>query len=1236
MKGDFSKSNGHPSRTKTHPGNNFSGVLHQQGRVLLDRDWNEQTEITTHWQDQAGRDVIGPEVAAVPAGEPDGVRVRSASLDPSGPAERVRLDIRPGRVWADGLLVHLTGENPDPTGDVSRIATYLEQPVQEPPRDPSTIDEGVRDAVILEVWREALNGFQVPDTLIEPALGGPDTTERVLTSMRFRLFRLGPRDTCPHIQDDFVKGKLNVALRPSTTIPGDCPVEEGGGYVGFEHFLYRIEIAQVDDPQPMFKWSQFNGGLVGRGLCDLGGADKKIAITANDQAIKMSGPSSFYLEVVELDSDQGFWRVTYGAEATLNGDELEVTQEHYTEAARPGGTVFFRLWNEIRPISGFPKVAAPAEPNELRDGIRLAFDPPGAANYRAGDYWSFQVRAGEVFNPDPLIDDQPPQGVRYHRVPLAILNWNDNKAAGLQEIEDCRDVFHPLTKQGVCCSFTVGDGRSSHGDFDSIGEALRHLPDTGGEVCLLPGLHQANVVIQGKRDIKIKGCDKRTRVVPEPQNRLRPIFGIVDSEAITLEHMDLVTLGGRAIHVVGTEPDALKDVAIHNNRILAYKNAILVVQATGVVIHHNTINMLDREGAGVAVYMMAEDSVIERNIISVVPAEARPSPDDFPVDVEIPDPPTDPCADLEVVYENGPFLFAYAHLLWGFLWVSFPERPFEAAGGIQIAGGSEGVQILENKVQGGAGNGITLGSDASAPDGEDPTEPTHTISHRRGQLWGMTVAAGSAVGGIALLFTGSDATSITQVTDGEGFFRVTADPGDYAVSVKSPGYKIESIDIISDDSESPLLYHHPESPLFCRINLVKDEDEPGEDLAFIYEIRVDRNEISRMDSSGIGIPRIAAPDDRGAGGFTATLARLRNPVVNLAIHRNHIFDCLQNPFDRALSAEAQNRGFGGVALGMCGSLSIHENRIENNGTTHVGPTCGLYLAYGERIEITHNTILDNGPVSASSDDPLRPGIRGGIVLGIASSLPILNRLAKRGEVLSGASPAARVHDNIVEQPAGQALRITAFGPVSVLGNYFRSELSGTEVLDFVAGAVLIRNVWQSSGIQARAAARANISSATLVNWGRVNGNILFNGNQTLVGANNGGFTSQLILSMEDIGFDGNQSDNLKNGFLSSNTLLVGATLRASDNRLKELGDERRPPASLLTLTAMLNNTTNNQGNHCIVAFNQDPQRPAIAQGNQVLHVGARGCDVLEKEILDKGDELLSTILRGIGMLEEID
>src|SRR5262245_5773072 len=103
----------------------FAGVLYQQGRVSLDVDGTAQTLITTDWQDTAARDTIGARVAAVPAAARDGLRVEAADLANGA----VTLKVRPGRVWADGLLVRLDGPVREP---VSRRATYLRPPVQDP------------------------------------------------------------------------------------------------------------------------------------------------------------------------------------------------------------------------------------------------------------------------------------------------------------------------------------------------------------------------------------------------------------------------------------------------------------------------------------------------------------------------------------------------------------------------------------------------------------------------------------------------------------------------------------------------------------------------------------------------------------------------------------------------------------------------------------------------------------------------------------------------------------------------------------------------------------------------------------------------------------------------------------------------------------------------------------------------------------------------------------------------
>src|SRR5437764_8627220 len=50
--------------------------------------------------------------------------------------------------------------------------------------------------------------------------------------------------------------RSDVTLAPVVAIGGDCPVVGGGGYTGFEHNLYRIEIADTNGGPVRFKWSQ--------------------------------------------------------------------------------------------------------------------------------------------------------------------------------------------------------------------------------------------------------------------------------------------------------------------------------------------------------------------------------------------------------------------------------------------------------------------------------------------------------------------------------------------------------------------------------------------------------------------------------------------------------------------------------------------------------------------------------------------------------------------------------------------------------------------------------------------------------------------------------------------------------------------------------------------------------------------------------------------------------------------
>jgi hypothetical protein len=539
---------------------------------------------------------------------------------------------------------------------------------------------------------------------------------------------------------------------------------------------------------------------------------------------------------------------------------------------------------------------------------------------------------------------------------------------------------------------------------------------------------------------------------------------VIDSSGVTLEHMDLTTMGGTAILAEGARAGLVRGLNIGHNRILACTHAIRVVNGQGVYIHHNRIRMLDRAAGEVAIYLAADDALVERNEIDVVPAPQTPPVDD-PGGGGQPTDPTDPCARFGLVYTHRVLFLNYVNLLWIGNFTFLPAAPYLATGGIQLANGCERVRILENLIRGGAGDGITLGSSAPStqPPGGGPAQPDHTVRSLNGAILGTVVPpSGTGPLGIQLAFTNT-ATSqtLSTVTGADGGFTVMAPDGTYRATVATPGLAIDSVEVIN------LAANRLHVLTLVAVD-VQPEPEP---FGFLYDIAIEKNRIQAMGLCGIGIPsaRRAAANLNATNALAAApndaLQRyqglLGTPVLGLLIEGNRIANCLRNPFDAALQAEARRRGLGGISLGFCQDLAIRENLIEGCGTRHVDPVCGIYVSYGETVEITDNAIRNNGPLVASNAD-LLPGRRGGIVLNLVAAATLLDALTGTGQARATPSPAARIHENLVEQPTGVALWIAALGPLQITDNAFSSEVSGVSNFERLTGTVLIVN---AGGVQ---------------------------------------------------------------------------------------------------------------------------------------------------------------------------
>ena len=209
MHGDFSR------RTFDHL-DGYRAVLLQQGRVLLDADWNEQADIATYHDEVRTVDIVGDSGGPAPAAGATGVAaagpfaiVTAAGRIPNasrleGPANHA------GRYYVGGVLAESSappapGKAPDAAGWPLTDQPHLPRPGLDEPTGRDRI------ALYLDVWQRQVT-FDEDPALLESALGGP-------TPPRARR-PCGRSGRCPYRPD-----------RPAATCASpECAVREPDGW----------------------------------------------------------------------------------------------------------------------------------------------------------------------------------------------------------------------------------------------------------------------------------------------------------------------------------------------------------------------------------------------------------------------------------------------------------------------------------------------------------------------------------------------------------------------------------------------------------------------------------------------------------------------------------------------------------------------------------------------------------------------------------------------------------------------------------------------------------------------------------------------------------------------------------------------------------------------------------------------------------------------------------------------
>jgi len=522
MKGDFTRST---FDQKKH----YSSIRMQQGRVQLDADWNEQSDITSYHIQTQGRAVIGLCGAPIKGG--------GFKIDPT--ADSKNLNISSGIIYVDGILCENDSEiTIDHQDDLSDFELNG--------------DEGVYLAY-LDVWQRHITALEDPD-IREVALGGPDTATRIKTVWQVKLFRVGESEesvNCLEL-DEWEEsiasgtGMLNARSNPGDVSEGPCVMPPGAGYRRLENQLYRVEIHKGGQPgTATFKWSRDNGSIVTSWLDKIDN-DLTVSTIGLDEALGLSSE-----QWVELTDDTHELKGEPGTLVKLDRVDGQILTIDPATATGSVDLADFQINSRIRrwDSDGEVNVTVPATNDgwiPLEDGVEVRFE---AGTYKTGDYWLIPARTAkgdiewprdDAMNPLP----QMPHGIKHHYCRLALLQLEVEDAQPVEvnwiHLSDCRQLFPPLTDitaddvsfdnslcnlpnvetvqealNNLCqrhlggCTLTAVPGNGWEAVFDSITDGQ------DARVCFGVGeyLLDETIILKNKGHLTISGCGAGTRII---------------------------------------------------------------------------------------------------------------------------------------------------------------------------------------------------------------------------------------------------------------------------------------------------------------------------------------------------------------------------------------------------------------------------------------------------------------------------------------------------------------------------------------------------------------------------------------------------------------------------------------------------------------------------------------------------------------------------------------------------
>jgi hypothetical protein len=1154
----------------------YSSVVRQQGRTPLDSEENEASDLVN----LALRRSVAETICS--AGTPNrGFAVDDVQIQAGD--DRYDLTYEAGTFFLGGLRVE-NGPGPESYGDQR---DWLDRVLhRDLPDVPNTLAPGETrtDLVWLEGWEQEISAFEDGE-LIETALGGVDTTGRKRPMRRVHVETDVPEDGCAEafeelilrIGDDAAFDPGSSALLPTTeltigfvdTEPVEdlCSPRAEPGFLGARNETIRVGITAPGE----FVWST-DAALYRVQVTDDVNGDRRRLVFLNEPrdafAFPLAGqtlellPWSAILSNGEksaapvgrfFEIENGFDEassVVLAADVPADWEAwlaaLPATLDGQFDEAGENRFFYARIWTNGEGSGGAPTVPNGPGAVVLGDtGLTATFDADG----RRRDRWVISARTNTPSRilPWRLLSGERPMGPARHLAPLALIRWTGQAGdVPAFEIIDCRHKFRPLCRVNGCCRITVGDGRNSHGDVELIQLAVNLLPPEGGEICILPGEYEEHVVIDDRRNITLTGCGKATRWIDAGESE--PLLHILGSSDITVRR---IAMENPFAESIVAEPDLANAPSILPASVL-FEDLSITATDYGAVA-----------GRGGTSYTLRRCHIELAALTAGIGSGAGVSPAVFLLGTGL------TIEDSSVIALNP------------------DERQQLGLGGYHIGGGSEAVLIRRNRLVGGNGNGITLGS--------------------------MRMVERPIAGGnFDSIIESSFQSPVRHSTHYTADMGIT---GYYGMPLRIND--VGCIDIGPIDPGGGTTQPNPRFPV---------SEGPVEN------IRIEDNTIAEMGMNGISTHLLSI----------FQLLLVNEPidaiaVENMVVWRNRIENCLRGGVPGTNAILRQFIGWGGIALSLAADVEIKDNLIAGCGENTDGSVCGFFAAISEDLVVSHNRIERNGRGLVDGGAP-QPGRRGGVVIGLGMGGLQTNAVAadSRRQVNR---PALRCHANEIHAPGARALKAILAGPAHVtdnrltgsgqsllfsnpfaalaaagigaasIGNRLLSPVGNLdfgdylilEILSEVAGGdvVNILDIAVGEDFASFFTIGGKLSRNLQVQPVRLTGGeLMFNDNQVSLRAfgqdQAASLSAVFLLSADDVSMEDNQVESENEMvFVFTNALVFGNSIRVEGGRFqaKLLGSL----LSAVTVSNFMNTTALNQGTHCfyIVA----PHRGRVAHQN---------------------------------------